>query len=420
MTESALKSRMGRRIALTFAVGRHRSRARCWRSSPPATLSEPSAASVERRLTGVSQAYARSLRSRLGAAETIVQTLTARDVGYDGSALKQQIVNSRAFKSAVVVDRDGLLAGGDPPRLRPSPAQLVALDAGQTVVLHVVARGQLPAVFLARAVTAGGFERLAYFEIAPDWLWKDLSGGILVHAGRRRGCRRHVLQSTVPLLPETGAHVRASTSRRSSTGNASREPRAVVAGRGRGVARRAHASDARRRAHHHGAVGGGRARSWRHVLRRSQCDLGAAAVCAGRCAAAWPGAARISGASPRAARSRLSKTACAALTERRFDRLSVAAADEPRDARAHVQRSLRELLEEQFRALETLGEIDQMLLGSAELEQMLESILARVQTVTRCHSVGITLRDADAPGRGRIYLAANGLSGSAGEPRRAR
>ena len=65
------------------------------------------------RLTGVSQAYARSLRSRLGAAETIVQTLTARDVGYDGSALKQQIVNSRAFKSAVVVDRDGLLAGGD-------------------------------------------------------------------------------------------------------------------------------------------------------------------------------------------------------------------------------------------------------------------------------------------------------------------
>ena len=42
---------------------------------------------------------------------------------------------------------------------------------------------------------------------------------------------------------------------------------------------------------------------------------------------------------------------------------------------------------------------------------MLESILARVQTVTRCHSVGITLRDADAPGRGRIYVAANGLTG---------
>ncbi len=60
------------------------------------------------------------------------------------------------------------------------------------------------------------------------------------------------------------------------------------------------------------------------------------------------------------------------------------------------------VVEEQFRALQTLGEIDQLLLGSAELEQMLELILERVQTVTRCHSVGITLRDADAPGRGRM------------------
>ena len=42
---------------------------------------------------------------------------------------------------------------------------------------------------------------------------------------------------------------------------------------------------------------------------------------------------------------------------------------------------------------------------------MLESILERVQTVTRCHSVGITLLDSDAPGRGRIYLAANGFTG---------
>jgi hypothetical protein len=30
--------------------------------------------------------------------------------------------------------------------------------------------------------------------------------------------------------------------------------------------------------------------------------------------------------------------------------------------------------------------------------------------VTRCHCVGITLRDADAPGRGRVYLATNGLT----------
>ncbi len=108
-----------------------------------------------------------------------------------------------------------------------------------------------------------------------------------------------------------------------------------------------------------------------------------------------------------------------ALSERRYERLSVAAADEARDLVRTFNNSVT-VVEEQFRALQTLGEIDQMLLGSAELEQMLESILERVQTVTRCHSVGITLRDADAPGRGRIYMAANGLSGSAGQPRRAR
>src|SRR6185312_17081822 len=97
MSESALNSRMGRRIALTFAVA----------SLIPVLVlatfaarytSDASTTSVMRRLTGVSQAYARSLRSRLGAAETLAQTLTARDVGYDGSALKQQLVNSRAFK----------------------------------------------------------------------------------------------------------------------------------------------------------------------------------------------------------------------------------------------------------------------------------------------------------------------------------
>src|SRR5262245_13187230 len=92
--------------------------------------SNRASATLERRLGGTSLAYARGLRSRLGGAETIVQTLTARDVGFDGSALKQQIVNSRAFKSVVVVDRDGLLSGGD-AALRPNAAQLLALEAGQ-------------------------------------------------------------------------------------------------------------------------------------------------------------------------------------------------------------------------------------------------------------------------------------------------
>ena len=106
-----MTSRMGRRIALVVAV--------C--AALPAMLlailfardaDSTAAVGVERQLAGISRLYAEVIRSRLGAAETIVLTLTAGDVGYDGATLKRQVVNSSAFKSVVIVDRDGLLSGG--------------------------------------------------------------------------------------------------------------------------------------------------------------------------------------------------------------------------------------------------------------------------------------------------------------------
>jgi len=170
MDWAPVTSRMGRRM--TFVV------ASC--AALPAVLlailfardvSSTSVGSVERQLSGFSHLYSEVIKSRLGAAETIVLTLTAGDVGYDGAALKRQVANSGAFKSVVIVDRDGLLAGGE-TTLRPSPAQLVALEAGETVLLSVTLEGQLTSAFLVHAVTAAGAERLAYFELAPDWLWK--------------------------------------------------------------------------------------------------------------------------------------------------------------------------------------------------------------------------------------------------------
>jgi diguanylate cyclase (GGDEF)-like protein len=84
-------------------------------------------------------------------------------------------------------------------------------------------------------------------------------------------------------------------------------------------------------------------------------------------------------------------------------------ADEPRELLELVRRRTA-VLQQELRSLKTFGEIDQMLLGSAGLEQILEALLARVQSVMRCDGVSITLRDADAPGRGRVYLAAAGQS----------
>src|SRR5262245_32214829 len=406
MTGPALKSRMGRRIAVALAAA----------ALIPVlllaifaarTVSQTSANAVERRLTGVSQAYARSLRSRFGAAETLVQNLTARDVGYDGSGLRQQIVNSRAFKSAVVVDQDGGLVAGS-AGFRPTPAQLVALAAGQTVVLRVVLEGQPPSVFLARSVTAGGFQRLAYLEIAPDWLWKDLSGGILSTPIAVVDAEGVILQSTIPLQAENG-RMFAQEIQTATTGAAAASESLSWQGAGEewhGVLTHLPLIDERVTtvpwavvALDHGATFFSRSMAiWALVPW----------VLLAALAAAWGGAEWLNRRHVRAVKA--VEGGLRALAERRYERLSVTAADEPRELVRTFNNSVG-LLEEQFRALETLGEIDQMLLGSAELEQMLESILDRVQTVTRCHSVGITLRDADAPGRGRSYMAANGLSG---------
>jgi len=66
-------------------------------------------------------------------------------------------------------------------------------------------------------------------------------------------------------------------------------------------------------------------------------------------------------------------------------------------------------LAERLTALETLSEIDRLLLGSAELEQMFDTILSRVQSVTRCDGVAITLIDADSETHGRVYFTAPGV-----------
>ena len=98
-----------------------------------------------------------------------------------------------------------------------------------------------------------------------------------------------------------------------------------------------------------------------------------------------------------------------ALPARQFARLDVHSVDETRLLVDHFNRAVASL-DEQFRVLETLAQIDQLLLRSADLEHVLDTIMSRVQELTQCQSVGITLRDADAPGRGRVFLTASGLT----------
>jgi diguanylate cyclase (GGDEF)-like protein len=63
-------------------------------------------------------------------------------------------------------------------------------------------------------------------------------------------------------------------------------------------------------------------------------------------------------------------------------------------------------LDDEVRALQMLADIDRELLGATELEPVLDSILRRVNGVTRCDTVGIALLDTDSPTHARVYVAA--------------
>jgi len=406
MERFAVMSRMGRRIGIALAL--------CavlpllaFAFVAAQDADSVAAQRLEQRLADASQAHIQALRSRLGAAEAIIQTLTARDVGYDGSALRQQIVNSRALKSVVVMDRNGLLVGGD-AALKPNPAQLLALEAGQTVLISATLDGTTPSVFLARTASASGFERLVYFEIAPDWLWEGLGSSLPAAA-----CVA-VIDANGTLLYSNSIYSRAAVrmfAQAITAEGAQRGSSRPLTWQASGKAWSGVLS--------HLALSGERITSvpWAVVafdgepvfFARTQGIWGAlplllilslalalaAALYLARCyvPAMW----------------RL-KAALPTLETHSFERLSVAGADEPLELVDSFNACVLRL-EEQFRALETLGEIDKLLLGSVDLEQALDAILSRVQTVTRCHSVGITLRDSDAPGHARTYIAATGISG---------
>lgn len=359
----------------------------------------------ERRLTGISIAYADLIRSRVGVAQTIVETFTLTDIGSDSSTLRHQITNSRAFKSVVVVNRDGLLADGE-TTLRPNPAQSLALEAGQTILMPVTLDGQLTGTFLVRPVSAAGVGKLAYFEMAPDWLWKDVKdlpganvvvidadGKVLHSPSAVAADVNHMFAEHITLLGERGGSIDNLSWQGSGTA-------------WHGILKHVPLVDERVTSVPWGVVTYTEVTPFFTRTQDVWAILPLALVVLLACALL--GARYLAG-GWLAALSEL-RVGLPGLQARRFESLPLKGKDEPRSLIEAFNRSAGSL-REQFHALETLGEIDKLLLGSAELEQVLEGILSRVQSVTRCLCVGITLRDADAPGRGRVFLAANGHTG---------
>lgn len=366
---------------------------------------------LESRLAQSSHAEAFGIRSRLGAAEAIVQALTVRDVDQDGAALRQQIVNSRAFKSVVVMDRDGVLPGGD-AALRPTPAQQRALDAGQTVLLPVAMEDQFPAIFLTRLTNTAGTGRLACFEIAPDWLWETRAGDRVESQLVIVNSHGQVLQSGRPVSTDVAQMIARTLSAKAASSAGRLPMQRFITWQGEGKAWRGSLTEVTL-AHERitalpwavvvfdrePAVLSGNDTLWRLLPPVLLLGLLTACLAASLLARRYVPALR------QLARS------IPALQAHVFERITVpGVADEPRHLVNTFNRSVSRL-EAQFHALETLGEIDKLLLGSAELEHVLDTILSRMQSVTRCHSVAITLCDADAPGHARTFTSATDVAG---------
>ncbi len=398
----AMTSRMGRRIAavlalcaavpvLVFAIAAARE-------------ADSAAATAEnRRLTGVSSVYADLIRSRIGVAQTIVETFTANDI-HDSATLRREVNSSRAFKSVVVVRHDGLLPDGG-TSLQPSSAQSIALEAGQTILMPVALASQLNSVFLVRQVSEAGISKLAYFELAPDWLWKEYSDATNVALAMIDADGR-VLRSPEALSADS-THMFAEHITRLGERGASLETlHWQDGGRGwHGVLKHVPLVSERITAVPWGVV----AYLPEVAFFQRSANIWALLPVTGLILVfcAILGAHALSRRYLAAVREL--RNGLPGLAARRFEPLPAAGKDEPCELIGAFNRAAASL-KDQFHALETLGEIDKLLLGSAEWEQVLEGILSRVQSVTRCHCVGITLRDADAPGRGRVYLAANGQS----------
>ncbi len=343
-----------------------------------------------------SRAVATTIATRIGAANAVASTLLSTSA--TPAALAEAGGRTGVFLRAIVAGTGGVLpvpafgVGGDDV----DGAALVSLPSG----------GDLANVYLVRRMPIEGREQLVYFEVSPQWLWSGFDPDA----------------ADVLVLDERGA---ALFRGERFPAHAARIMAASVASRAVGstedaVTRVGWNADGREWA---GALSGpdlpGSVRAdagWHVGAARARVTGGSAAEAWERWSAAFLLGALIlgmAGAAWLARQQRLPLVELRAgllrLGRKRFSPLSTATMPEELRPLADAVNTAGARLADDVAALETLGEIDRLLLGATELEPVLDAILSRVTTVTRCRTVGIALLDSDSPALGRVFAAAEGL-----------
>jgi diguanylate cyclase (GGDEF)-like protein len=374
---------------------------------------------------GSAAGFAAVVGARLEAAEVAARALAARGEAQGRLALQPPAGGTGPF-TQVLVD-DGRVA---------LPAPLAAGDAATdpdaTSLVTLATRGDLGTVYLVRALRIEGRDTRAYFELAPHWLWQatgaptegvlvvDDRGTVLYGSARFPAHGATVVRTQV--LAESDAALDAAP--RGPRAAAASAPRSEGAARARGPVTR------------HGRLSWqAEGHEWRGAVVPLEFDGGlrsphgwrvaAAAQVDGPLAAAMPigvatlvlllltAGAMVLASVALANRLRWSlmelRGALLRIGRGRFAPLPVAAVPAEFLPLAGAINDVGRRIDEEVLALETLGDIDRLLLGATELEPVLDAILSRVSKVTRCNTAGIALLDADSPAHGRVYRATEGV-----------
>jgi diguanylate cyclase (GGDEF)-like protein len=366
-------------------------------------------AQLNQRIDGMAPGFARQLLSRLQMANAMVQYLAAPDAGAADAVLRQRVLASDTFGSVFFlpwqtpfIDSDVEAedaATANLPSLGPSDR--LALIGGQSLLKTVTSASGGLSIYLAHIVSSAGARQIAFFELAPNWLWQGAQGGpnqpdivVLDTAGRvlyrpavrapeqLPGFARAAIEQLKPLEPvqrdwqQDGSAWHSAVVQLDFTGAARLRaaPWSVVS--------YARLSEPQSLLH-------SSARVIAPMLLLVGLCTGLAAYYLGRC---WePVLSRL-------------HAALSALEELRFQRVDTeGATDAPRRIAQRYNLALR-AVEQRFGAQVRLAQIDRLLLESMELEQSLDAMLPRVCAVTGAHVAVVVLIDRDAPGYARSFV----------------
>lgn len=354
---------------------------------------------LQRRLEGASRRLADTLAARVEAADGIVEALADRDAGQDGLLLRERLEGTHAFRGLLLLQPDerGAARSGQ-LHFQTTTAQRNALRAGRSAVVAVGVADDEAALYLLHAVRAAGRSQIAALELEPEWLWQRTQSSQL---------RYHVVAARAGTLY--------------STSESTREFQDLFASQLRQGLR---VGEIRQMAWQSGG------KPWAGALVALSPLEGYAAPSLAVVAAEplppyWARLASTARALPMllllAAIVTLAATgwfvagylpALVSLrrgfaelkAERAITLRDSSARDEARGLLDGFNQSAAAVLR-RTQTLRTLGEIDALLLGSGELEEVLDGVLSRVREVTRCRAVGVALIDGDSPPHGRIFVA---------------